>query len=302
MADLAYAAVVWKQAKLDPAFAQKCQAEALKAWNLIKEKPYPWEPDPKDPKKEKYSGEWFLQNINQSKALAAASLFALTGNKEYEAVAHAELEKFNPKPDDLDWYPAVNVYINAPGADAELSATLKKKIVDATAKLIGTTGDGRNYGAGLSGYWWGSNRGIGTNATCLLYAAALTTDPAQKAELLAAAEEFVHYLHGRNPIGLCYLTNMKQFGVENSAMVMFHSWLGNPSKQKDPFGSKYIGEGPGKIGPPPGYVVGGPNGGMKKYQNTLAGNCWEWNEPDITYQSPCVIMLSYFGYVAPSQR
>lgn len=308
MADLAYAAVVWKQAKLDPAFAGKCQEEAIKAWKLIQAKPYPWEPDPEKPHEEANSGAWFHAKIDQSMALAAASLFALTGEKQYDAAVHAELGKVSFKPDDLDWYPAVNVYMQAPGADAALVASLKEKVIAASMKLIETTGAERGYAAGLSGYGWGSNRAIGTNSSCLIYAAMLTSDPAQKAQLLAAAEEFVHYLHGRNPVGLCYLTNMKEFGAENSAMIMFHSWLGNPSKQRDPFGSKYIGEGPGKIGPPPGYVVGGANGdnkkpgAMKAYQMDLSGSPWVWNEPDITYQSPCVIMLSYFGYVAPAQR
>jgi len=107
-------------------------------------------------------------------------------------------------------------------------------------------------------------------------------------------------MHGRNPIGLCYMTNYKDLGAENSAMVMFHSWLGNPN-HRDPkqFGWKFIGEGPGKVGPPPGYVVGGPNGGMKKYRNDLEFGCWEFNEPCLSYQGPVTALISYFGYKVP---
>jgi hypothetical protein len=88
---------------------------------------------------------------------------------------------------------------------------------------------------------------------------------------------------------------MKEFGAENSVMVMFHSWLGPPDKRNDPYASRFIGEGPGKIGPPPGYVVGGANGGMKRYNNTLDNEPWVFSEPDIDYQAPVAILIGYFG-------
>ena len=61
--------------------------------------------------------------------------------------------------------------------------------------------------------------------------------------------------------------------------------------------AKYIGDGPGKIGPFPGMVVGGPNGSMKRYVEGLnwQASPWEFNEPDITYQSPCCQLLGYFA-------
>jgi hypothetical protein len=44
-------------------------------------------------------------------------------------------------------------------------------------------------------------------------------------------------------------------------------------------------------------VVGGVNGGMKRYTDELhwTKNPWEFNEPDITYQSPCATLLCYFA-------
>ena len=44
-------------------------------------------------------------------------------------------------------------------------------------------------------------------------------------------------------------------------MVMFHGSVGNINSQ---YSHRYIGEGPGKIGPFSGYVIGGPNGNMKR--------------------------------------
>ena len=44
-------------------------------------------------------------------------------------------------------------------------------------------------------------------------------------------------------------------------------------------------------------VVGGVNGGMKRYVQGLnwQASPWEFNEPDITYQSPCATLLTYFA-------
>jgi hypothetical protein len=44
-------------------------------------------------------------------------------------------------------------------------------------------------------------------------------------------------------------------------------------------------------------VVGGVNGGMKRYVSDLdwRKSPWEFSEPDITYQSPCVTLLGYFA-------
>jgi hypothetical protein len=79
--------------------------------------------------------------------------------------------------------------------------------------------------------------------------------------------------------------------------VMFHSWVGADG---NPNSVKYIGEGQGKIGPFPGMVVGGANGSMKRYVEGLhwTQNPWEFNEPDITYQSPCCQLLGYFALKA----
>jgi len=194
-------------------------------------------------------------------------------------------------------YPVIWVYVHTPGADPALVAKMKKMLLAAADGAVAQTGERRGYAAGIRGYWWGSNRLIGsTGANCIL-AAELTDEPAARQRYLAAAEEYVHYLHGRNPVGLCYLTNMKAFGAERSVMVMFHSWLGNPSKQREPYGGQFVGEGPGKIGPPPGFIVGGANGGMRRYVDSLNTGLkpWEFNEPCLSYQSPCAILLGYFG-------
>src|SRR5205807_2406407 len=74
-AALAYSAVVWKESKLDDAFAKKCQDEAEKGWKLLEQKPFPWPVDPKNPQKQAYTGDWFDQDFGKMKATAAAAFF-----------------------------------------------------------------------------------------------------------------------------------------------------------------------------------------------------------------------------------
>jgi len=297
-AALAYAALVWKQSKLDDAFAQKCQDEAQKAWKLLESKPHPWLGGGEEPKMKGKNTfrDWFWLNYAQMRATAAACFFSLTGEASYNQIvkeAAAKWKQFAPG-DEGELYPVFWIYLHAKGADAETTEKIKKLITSAADTGLNWSGEKRGYAAAVKGYWWGSNRAVGRTAVVSLMAAELAGDPGAKKKYLDSAEEYVHYLYGRNPIGLCFLSNMKQFGAERSVTVMFHSWVG---KDNDKFSAKYIGEGEGKLGPFPGMVVGGVNGSMKRYEYGLnwTKSPWEFSEPDITYQSPCVTLLGYFA-------
>ena len=302
-AALAWASVVWQERKLDPAFARKCLAESMKSWELLEgtEGPshrHPWPADAKDPKKPAYTGEWFFADYYVCEGLAAACYFRATGKPEYGKKAAEILSKWTLTPGEkAEMWPAIWVYVRTPGADPAVVKKLRDMVAAAADGIVRQTGANRGYAAGVRGYWWGSNRAIGQAGLNCLLAAELADDPAARARYLAAAEEFVHYLNGRNPIGLCFWSNMKAFGAENSVMVMFHQWVGSVGSKES---QKYIGEGEGKIGPFPGMVVGGVNGGMKKYVDNLdwRQNPWEFNEPCITYQSSCASLINYFGLKA----
>jgi endoglucanase len=295
-AALAYAAAIWKESKLDDAFAAKCQSEALKAWKLLESKPHPWRGGGEEPKGKGGFRDWFFLNVDQMRTLAAAAFFKLTGDEAYHKIVKdnaAKWKAFAPG-DEGDLYPIIWLYGHTKGADAALSEQLKKLIIGAADTTVNWSGEKRGYCSGVKGYWWGSNSLVGRTAVPCVMAAEWTDDAEAKKKYLAAAEEYIHYLQGRNAIGKCFLSNMKAFGAEDSVMVMFHSWVG---KDNDKFSAKYIGEGEGKLGPFPGMVVGGVNGGMKRYVQGLNWQAapWEFNEPDITYQSPCATVMTYFA-------
>jgi hypothetical protein len=46
--------------------------------------------------------------------------------------------------------------------------------------------------------------------------------------------EYLHYIHGVNPLGLVYLTNMKSAGASHSASTMFHNWFAHGTRWKGP--------------------------------------------------------------------
>jgi hypothetical protein len=302
-AALAYAAVVWRDSKLDPAFDKKCFEESMRSWELLKKKPHPWPADPAKPGKVLPQGEMRGdQDYAVWRATAAACYLRLTGKKEYDDLLHEAVGK-------LDWaqgkgletggsdayYPLFWIYTHTKGADAALAASIRKAVLATADATVALTGAQRGYGMAVRGYWWGSNRLIGTTGGLLVMATEYTDDKEKKKAYLDAAEEYVHYLFGRNPIGKCYFSNMKSFGAENSAMVMFHSWVGNINR---PAGAKYIGEGEGRIGPFPGMVIGGVNGSMKRLVENLdwRQKPWEYTEPDIGYQVAVLQLLVPFTW------
>lgn len=146
-------------------------------------------------------------------------------------------------------------YARLPDADA----AVKKAIVDAFAATIvsadnlGTlTGDPDPYLAYVADYTWGSNAHKARTG-CLQYdVVTFEIDATKNADARRAAERYVHYLHGVNPLGLAYLTNMSASGAHKSATTLFHTWFADKSPRWDEVGVSMY-------GPPPGFLVGGPN-------------------------------------------
>jgi hypothetical protein len=50
-------------------------------------------------------------------------------------------------------------------------------------------------------------------------------DPANAGAYRDAAEGFVHYLHGVNPNGMTYLSNLSALGAERSVPELYHGWF-----------------------------------------------------------------------------
>jgi hypothetical protein len=75
-------------------------------------------------------------------------------------------------------------------------------------------------------------------------------DAATAAKADSSAMGYLRYIHGVNPFGLVYLTNMKLAGAEHSTSTMWHSWFAHSS-------ARWARVSDAMPGPPPGYLVGG---------------------------------------------
>jgi len=195
------------------------------------------------------------------RVVAAIYLYALTGDTTYRDVVDADYDQFiligsnyadpfgEPLARDLLFYAAL------PGASAGVASDIETTYVAALNSndyFGGVTNRLDPYMAQLRDYTWGSNRtksGVGNHLLNPLRFG-LGGPPAADAE--NAALGYLHYLHGVNPQGLVYLSNMGGVGAENSVDEFYHTWFANGSADWDSVsGSTY--------GPAPGFLVGGAN-------------------------------------------
>lgn len=176
-------------------------------------------------------------------------------------------------------------------------------------------------------YVWGSNQIKSKEATAILNMLTYNLNASQHTAFYQAAAGYLHYLHGTNPFGLCFLTNMKEFGAENAAREIYHTWFGDGTPWDNAFSSPK--------GPAPGFLTGGPNKyfsidgccpsncgsaqnnalcataalvpplnqpAMKSYKDwntSWPQNSWQITEPAIYYQTAYIRLLSWFIQKSP---
>lgn len=139
---------------------------------------------------------------------AAAELYKAFGGEEYrkdfEAIAREKVyEGYGWE--DMGSYGNI-AYLSS---GRELDAAVKEKIetsMKERGETLYQTVSGDGYGAGLKKeeYIWGSNLLVANNGLQLLDAYHLTGER----KYYDAAWEQIHYLLGRNPMGICYVTGL----------------------------------------------------------------------------------------------
>src|SRR5262249_19336674 len=119
------------------------------------------------------------------------------------------------------------------------------------------------YLAYVVSYTWGSNQVKADQGNLFYDLITYDVDPANP-DAVRGAERYIHYVHGVNPLGLVYLSSMGDHGAVRSVTRFFHMWFGE--------GSHWDAVGVSKYGPPPGYLVGGPNSGYT-WDDCCPGRC-----------------------------
>lgn len=101
-------------------------------------------------------------------------------------------------------------------------------------------------------YTWGSNQTKCDKGIMFINMNKYNLDAANETNYKNAASGYLHYIHGVNPLTHVYISNMKNYGAENSVAEFYHSWFHDGSAKWDRVGvSTY--------GPAPGFVPGGAN-------------------------------------------
>jgi hypothetical protein len=247
---------------------------------------------------------------------AAAYLFELTGKPEFRDYIDAHLADAKGGIFITGTATALLAYAATPGATPASADLIRQTYLKTMAQAVSEADTHDPYRAWLPGYWWGSNRTKAQYGQLYVLRAALDGDAPSVGADMATAAGYIHYLHGVNPLGKVYLSNMGAFGATNSVDRFFHSWFAEGSQWGSVSGTSN--------GPPPGYLVGGPNPSYewdprcpqispkcgqampspphgqppqksyKDFGTSWPIQSWSVTEPDLLYQTAYIHLLSKF--------
>lgn len=107
------------------------------------------------------------------------------------------------------------------------------------------------YLAHLADYTWGSNGVKSRKGLMFTDYVNYKINPSKNEDALKAAERYIHYIHGVNPLNFCYLSNMYDYGADNGVNEFYHAWFKDGTEWDNAKNDLY--------GPAPGFLVGGAN-------------------------------------------
>lgn len=196
------------------------------------------------------------------KIAAAVYLLEATGDtvyrnfvdSNYEATHLMEMNfvfPFQQANQDMLLYYA-NLADATPAVADSIRTTYSESLKNDEHNLPAFTDNVDPYGAHLDQYTWGSNCQKSNMGLIFMANNTYDLDVALNGDTRRAAERYIHYIHGVNPQGIVYLSNMYKFGGDKCVNEFFHGWFTDGSLLWDRVGES-------TYGPPPGYLTGGPN-------------------------------------------
>ncbi len=249
----------------------------------------------------------------ESAVVAAVYLYEATGNSQYKTFVESKYTQVEPISNSW-WGPykgsveyALLRYAGLPNVSTSVATQVRNQKA------------GMNYAFSLDSYnaqtdlyraqmddWahhWGSNLVRSNCGTLNMDFVTFNINPGQAAAYRETAEQYVHWLHGTNPLGMSMLSNMYAYGGDACANEIYHTWFGNNTPYDNALTSPK--------GPAPGYLTGGPNKDFSYPQLSPPGNqppqksyldfndgwpesSWEITEPAIYYNAAYILLLSHF--------
>lgn len=261
--------------------------------------------------------DWNSETQKMYAMAAAIYLYAATGNNAYKTYVESNYASLDPVasgwwgPYDVAIGRAVLYYATLPG----VSATVSNNILNSKAGSY--TGMGLSeYQSGTdlyrshmpnSQYHWGSNEVkayIGAQQGDFVK---YNLNPGNHTQYRELAEQYLHYFHGINPLGIVYMSNMYPLHAESCINEFYNGWFGDGTPYDNTQSSQYAAT--------PGYIPGGPNASFtipsiappagqppqKAYKDWNTGwnastnmneNSWEITENSIYVQAAYVSLLA----------
>ena len=317
----AYAARVYAAAGMN-GYATTLKAAALRAWTWLQG-----------------------QGGDDIKAWAAAEVFRLdptvTSARDYVNAYHPNNWTgvfFNVMAYDTQ---AALTYVQTPAATPAVVTQMRANIGN-QVDYIFSSDDLYRDGMPDWSYYWGSNSIRAGYGVFLLRAVQLgSTGSHTAADCRRHAQDFLHFFHGQNALDMAYLSNLSGLGGEHSSWQLYHAWfgdsrnaysranyIGKPAAVSEPHYPYFTGvdnhgandNNASALGPPPGFVVGGPNTsysgdttpplGSNGYNRFYRDWCeqrfgdprtWEITENSIGYEGPyAALAAAYMATAHPS--
>ncbi len=247
----------------------------------------------------------------ESAVIAAIYLYEATDETQYREFVEARLPSLETI--STTWWGPYKQFLER----AMLEYATLPGVGASTVQLIRNQKANMNYQYSLDDYtaqkdlyrafmedWahhWGSNLVRANCGSLNMDFIQFQINPANTALYREVAEQYLHWLHGTNPLGMSMLSNMYNYGGDACVDEIYHTWFAN--------GTVYDNALTSPKGPPPGYVTGGPNKDFSYAQLSPPANqppqkaylqfnsgwpesSWEITEPAIYYQAAYILLLS----------
>jgi endoglucanase len=268
----AYASKIFRKIGL-PCFADSLQTAAIKAWDWAEANPsVMWNNSGTGIG----AGEQEVGNYTRLmfKLEAAEHLFTITNDVKYRDFFDNNYQNAHL----IQWWfvfpyehyeqEVMLYYTSIPNATAGVVSAIQSRYltgINAANNFGAYDSKKSSYLAHLDSYVWGSNNIHSMQGLEFYEMVKYNINPARNTDAMTAAENYIHYIHGVNPLRQCYLSNMNNYGADKSVTQFFHSWFSNGSPTWDQVGvSTY--------GPAPGFLVGGANASYAM-DGCCPGNC-----------------------------
>ncbi|MDO3386539.1 glycoside hydrolase family 9 protein [Gilvimarinus sp. SDUM040013] len=194
----------------------------------------------------------------EKKLMAAIYLFALTGDTAYRDYVDANTPNIGwVAPWNEELLHTLLHYASLANATGNIASAIEAGYVQSMQSVENwgavndQTGAYRAY-LGDGNYTWGSSRTMGVKGSTFYHLKKFGLGDNSAADIESVALGYINYLHGTNAMGKVYLSNMAQFGAEDSVDSFYHSWFTDGSADWDSVSQS-------NYGPAPGFVIGGAN-------------------------------------------